>query len=184
MLDRLSPRSHSDPCTETAMTLRLPLPRAVVRLVLLAVAIFPVTAYAQEPRSAALGTRPASDSAAVAATVERYHHSLALGDSAAALALLAPDAVILESGGVETRAEYRSHHLPADIAFARGVPSQRGPIRVRVQGDAAWATSTSTTQGEFRGRAVNSAGAELMVLTRTRDGWRIAAIHWSSRTRR
>ncbi|MEW5926990.1 MAG: DUF4198 domain-containing protein [Gemmatimonadota bacterium] len=126
----------------------------------------------------------ASDSAAVAAVVERYHRALASGDSVAALGLLAPDAVILESGGVETRAEYRSHHLASDIEFARAVPSQRGPVRVRVQGDAAWATSTSTTQGQFRGRAVNSAGAELMVLTRAPNGWRIAAIHWSSRTRR
>ncbi|MET0397356.1 MAG: nuclear transport factor 2 family protein [Longimicrobiaceae bacterium] len=166
------------------MTRRLPLPRAVVRLALLAAAILPVSAYAQEPRPAAPAMRPASDSAAVAATVERYHRSLASGDSAAALALLTTDAVILESGSAESRAEYRSHHLPADIEFARAVPSQRGPLRVKVQGDAAWATSTSTTQGQFRGRAVNSAGAELMVLTRTRDGWRIAAIHWSSRTRR
>lgn len=167
-----------------AMTRRLLLPRAVIRLVLLAAAVLPLATHAQEPRADGPVTRPASDSATVAATVDRYHRSLASGDSAGALALLAPDAVILESGSAESRAEYRSHHLPADIKFARAVPSRRGPVRVKVQGDAAWATSTSTTQGEFRGRAVNSAGAELMVLTRTHDGWRIAAIHWSSRTRR
>jgi ketosteroid isomerase-like protein len=46
----------------------------------------------------------------------------------------------------------------------------------------AWATSTSTARGEFRGRPVNSEGAELMVLTRTPEGWKISAIHWSSRT--
>jgi hypothetical protein len=39
-------------------------------------------------------------------------------------------------------------------------------------------------QGEFRARAVNSVGAELAVLTRAGDGWRIRAIHWSSRARR
>ena len=127
---------------------------------------------------------PGGDSAAFAKTAHRYAAVLSAADSAAALALLAPDAVILESGGVESRAEYRSHHLPADIEFARAVRSEQGPIRVRVQGDAAWATSTSTTQGEFRGRAINSAGAELMVLMRTQQGWRITAIHWSSRTRR
>jgi hypothetical protein len=95
--------------------------------------------------------------------------------------------VILESGGVETRAEYRGHHLPGDIAFARAVKAVRSPVRVPVRGDAAWASSTSVTQGEFRGRAANSTDAELMVLTRGADaaaGWRIAAIHWSSRTRR
>lgn len=124
------------------------------------------------------------DSAAVAAAVDAYHRALSTGDSTAALALLTSDAVILESGGMESRAEYRSHHLPSDIAFASAVPSVRGPVRVVVNGDVAWASSTSTSQGEFRGRAVNSAGAELMVLIRTPDGWKITAIHWSSRARR
>ena len=124
------------------------------------------------------------DSAAVARTVEQFHRALAAGDSVGALALLAPDVVIQESGDQESRAEYRSHHLAADIEFARAVRSQQGPIRVRVRGDAAWATSTSTTQGEFRGRAINVASTELMVLTREPGGWRIAVIHWSSHTRR
>ena len=127
---------------------------------------------------------PSSDSAAVGGVIERYHRALADGDSAAALALLAPDAVILESGGLETREEYRSHHLPGDIQFARAVRSERGPVRVAVQGDVAWAVSTSTTQGTYRDRAIDSSGAELMVLSRQPDGWKIRAIHWSSRTRR
>lgn len=130
------------------------------------------------------GVIAGSDSAAVATVVECYHRALGSGDSTGALALLTSDAVILESGGIETREQYRSHHLLADIAFARAVKSVRGPIRVMMRGDAAWATSTSTTQGEFRGRPVNSAGAELMVLTRTAEGWKINAIHWSSRSRR
>jgi ketosteroid isomerase-like protein len=116
--------------------------------------------------------------------VDRFHRALATGDSVAALNLLTSDAVILESGGIETKAEYRSHHLPGDIAFARAVSRERGAIRATVRRDVAWATSTSTGRGEYRGRAVNSAGAELMVLTRTPDGWRISAVHWSSRTLR
>ena len=123
------------------------------------------------------------DSAAVVAAVRAFHAALARGDSAAAIALLAPDVRILESGGVETLDQYRGHHLPADIDFARAVPSTRGPIGVTVRGDVAWAVSTSETKGELRGRAVNSAGAELMVLTRSPAGWRISAIHWSSRRR-
>lgn len=143
---------------------------------------------------ASAGTQPAQaqrsntsfsrDSAAVVSVVDRFHRALATGDSLGALNLLTPDAVILESGGVETRVEYRSHHLPGDIAFARAVSRERGPIRVKVRGDVAWATSTSTARGEYRERAVNSAGAELMVLARTANGWRISAVHWSSRTLR
>jgi ketosteroid isomerase-like protein len=148
-----------------------------------------VAAFALLPATVTTGRASAqsmggADSMAVATVVERYHRALESGDSVDALALLTSDAVILESGGIETRAEYRSHHLPADIEFAQAVKSIRSPIRVVVRGDVAWATSTSTTQGEFRGRPINSAGAELMVLTRTTDGWKINAIHWSSRNRR
>jgi ketosteroid isomerase-like protein len=121
------------------------------------------------------------DSTAVAGVGERFHHALAKGDSAAALELLARDAVIIESGTVESLKEYRSHHLPADIAFARVVKGRRSPVDVTIRGDVAWIVATSTTRGTFRGEAVNSAGAELMVLTRGMDGWSISAIHWSSR---
>ena len=139
----------------------------------------------ESPAGARADTATASrDSAAVADAVARYHRALADGDSTAALALLAEDALVLESGGVESRAEYRSHHLPADMEFARAVRSERAAGRIVVRGDVAWASSSSTTQGEFRGRPVNSSGAELMVLSREPDGWRIRAIHWSSRTRR
>ncbi len=124
------------------------------------------------------------DSAAVMAAVDAYHAALTTGDSSAVDRLLAPGAVILESGGVETRAEYLGGHLRGDIAFAQGVPRERGPITVRVNGDVAWASSLSITQGEYRGRDINSASAELMVLERTTTGWKIVAIHWSSRARR
>ena len=130
--------------------------------------------------------RPAAtqsaDHAAVLATVRSFHDALARGDSAAALSLLAVDVRILESGGLETRDEYRSGHLPGDINFARAVPSTRAEPMVTVAGDVAWVVGTSRTTGTYRDRQINSAGAELMVLSRTPDGWRIRAIHWSSRT--
>lgn len=146
--------------------------------------VFYVGEPSRAPAQTASSMGGASDSATAVAVVERYHHALEAGDSTAALALLTSDAVILESGGIETREEYRGHHLPADIAFARAVKSIRTLSRVVVRGDVAWVASTSTVQGEFRGRAVNSAGAELMVLVRGANGWQISAIHWSSRARR
>lgn len=143
----------------------------------------PLPAQGATPQNAGLPDRPAShDSADVTAVVGRFHAALAAGDSAGAMALLAADAVILESGGVETREEYRSHHLPGDIAFARTAKSARGPLTVTVRGDVAWTSSTSTTTRETRGGTVNSTGAELVVLARSAAGWRISAIHWSSRT--
>ncbi len=124
-----------------------------------------------------------SDSAAAATVVRQFHDALVRGDSAAALALLAEDAIVLEAGTIETRAEYQRHHLPADIRFAQAVPSTRGSVRVVVAGDIAWITSSSETNGTFEDRPINGVGAELMVLSRTAAGWRIRAIHWSSRRR-
>ena len=124
------------------------------------------------------------DSGNVAQTVQRFHEALRQGDSTGALALLAPDAVVLESGDTESLAEYRAHHLPADIAFAQAVRETRSPIRVTVRGDAAWAVSTTSVLGTYRSRPIDSAGAELMVLSRTPKGWVISAIHWSSRSKK
>ena len=124
----------------------------------------------------------AADRAAVLATVHAFHAALERGDSVAALKQLAPDVQVLESGGLETLAEYRSHHLPGDMAYAKAMPSNRAEPTVVVSGDVAWVVGTSRTTGTYRERAINSAGAELMVLSRTADGWRIRAIHWSSRT--
>lgn len=145
--------------------------------------LFATAVLAAAP-SAARAQSAATDSAAVVATVDRLHAFLEQGDSAGVLALLSPELAVLESGGYEDLAEFRAHHLPADIAFARAVKSERRVRSVVVRGDAAWVSSTSVTQGDFRGRAVNSSGAELMVLARTPQGWKISAIHWSSRARR
>ena len=71
---------------------------------LVTITILPSTALAQWP----VGERE------VAAVVDSFHIAMGRGDSAAVLAFLAPDAVIVESGEVETLAEYRAHHLPAD----------------------------------------------------------------------
>jgi len=125
-----------------------------------------------------------ADSASVAKVVNGFHLALSAGDSAGARSLLASDAVIIESGGVESRSEYRSHHLPEDIQFANAVASKRATLQIRVEGSSAWTVGMSTTQGQFNGRTINSAGAESMVLTKQSAGWRIRSIHWSSRNRR
>ncbi len=125
-----------------------------------------------------------ADSATVAAVVHGFHAALQTGDSARVLRLLADDAVVLESGGQETRGEYRAHHLNADIQFSQAVTTSQRDLRVVVRGEVAWVSSVSEVSGTYRGRSVNSVGAELIVLTREADGWRIRAIHWSSRSRR
>ena len=121
------------------------------------------------------------DSAAVVATIEGFHSLLANGDGAAAVRLLAPDLVVLESGGVETRAEYFAHHLGADMQFAKAVPSERRVGAFHHEANVAWVAATSTSRGQVRDRTIDSRGAELTGLTRSGTGWLIRAIHWSSR---
>ena len=115
-----------------------------------------------------------------AAVVSAFHAALKGNNPAAVMALLAPDAQILESGHSETRAEYEKGHLAADMEFAQAVESTREKVTTRQEGEVTWVTSTSHSTGSFKGREVNSAGAELMVLSKTPDGWHIRAIHWSS----
>lgn len=133
------------------------------------------------PCVSAAGSAP--DSTAIVAVTAAFHAALAAGDSVGALALLAPDAIVLESGDLETREHYAAHHLAADIAFARAVPGERSVTGVRQEGDVAWLWATSSSRGDWDGRAVDSVGAEMMVLTRDESGWRLRAIHWSSRRR-
>lgn len=124
-----------------------------------------------------------SDSAAVVAVIDAFHTALERGDTAAVRRLLSEDVVVQEGGGVEDRAEYFSHHLPADMAFAGAVQGERRVVAVEVRGDVAWVASTSRRVGTFRDRPVDLQGAELIVLIREAEIWRISAIHWSSRSR-
>jgi ketosteroid isomerase-like protein len=124
------------------------------------------------------------DSVAVITVVEAFHKALADGDGSGAMALLAQEAVVAESGGLETRAEYESHHLPGDMAFASSVTRRSTLVQLKLSGSTAWMTSTTETRGDYRGNPIDSQGVELMVLSKERSGWRIAAIHWSSRRTR
>lgn len=130
--------------------------------------------------SAPLAAQAPSDSAAVVDAVHGFHQALAAGDSLAALGHLHADALIFESGHAETRAEYRSGHLRADIGFATATRREVTAEAVAVLGDAALYTGRSRTTGRVRDRDVDVQGTETIVLVRTSEGWRIRHIHWSS----
>jgi ketosteroid isomerase-like protein len=121
-----------------------------------------------------------SDSATVVSVIEQFHAALAGGDSAGAMALLTPDAVVLEGGSVETREDYAAGHLTADMAFLAGMTTEVVSRTVTLAADVAWVSTVSHTDGEYDGRSIKSRGAELMILGRVDRGWRIRAIHWSS----
>ena len=64
------------------------------------------------------------------------------------------------------------------------MPSKRTVLSVTVVGDAGWIASKSENVGRMGTRSINSVGAELIVLRKRDTGWKIAAIHWSSRARK
>ncbi len=124
-----------------------------------------------------------ADSLSVAGVVEQFHAAVAADDSTVATNLLAAEALILESGGQETKDQYLSHHFHGDAAFLSAATREPGTSQLHLVGDAAWVASISRIHGTSRGRDVDINSTELMVLKRTPEGWRIAAIHWSSRSR-
>ena len=111
-------------------------------------------------------------------TARGFGAALARGDSTGALAMLAEDVLIREGGRAETKAQYRSGHLRADIAYASAVTSELLADAVTISGDVALYTRRYRTTGRYRDRDIDRTSNESMVLVRTADGWRIRLVHW------
>lgn len=116
--------------------------------------------------------------------VERFTSALKAGDLPQAGALLAPDALILESGGAErSREHYLADHARADAAFLKDAKIQLIHRTARVQGNLAWVGSESALHATGKQEPVTLLSTETMVLERTPQGWRIVHIHWSSQAK-
>ena len=112
------------------------------------------------------------------AVVDTFYKAVSTGDAKAAMQLIAPDAVFVESGKIETRAEYEQNHLPADIEFESKVKGVRGPARVTFDGrDTAWVISRAEYDEGNPEKYINT---QLMILTHDTGEWRIRSISWSS----
>ena len=148
-------------------------------LLALFLTVLALASWVLEPRTASGST--VSDSSQVLTAVSAFHRALEMGDRGGALDLLSSEAVIAENGRVETSSEYASHHLEADMAFAAAVDRIPALVRIVVADSSAWVMSTTETRGMYRGKQVESQGAETVVLQKGEEGWKISAIHWSSR---
>jgi len=116
----------------------------------------------------------------VNAVVEAFYAAISAGKADAAMALIAPDAVFVESAKIESRDQYEKSHLPKDIEYESEVKGERGPLHVTMQGDTAWVISTTKYDERAQGNPDLYIITQLMVLTRSADGWRIRSICWSS----
>lgn len=155
-------------------------------MIAVAVSLADVAAAHPESHDAGVATATAVAQAArpAAATVDAFHAALRRGDTAAAVPLLADDAVIFESGGAErSKAEYAEHHLPADAAFSQAVPSALTRRAGYSDGMTAWIASEGRTTGTYKGKSLDLVTTETMVLRRVGKAWKIVHIHWSSEKR-
>lgn len=116
------------------------------------------------------------------AVVERFEQALAAGDRDTALAQLAPDLVVFESGHAErSRDEYAASHLDADIAFLKTATTRQTARRASADTDSALVLSESEVRSERNGKTTTRATLETLVLRRRDGRWQITHIHWSSR---
>ena len=134
------------------------------------------------PAALAQAARP--DSVAAVAAIGQFQAALAAGDSVRAVALLADDVLIMEGGAIQTRAEYLGGHLGADMKASQGSKGERSVIKVSILNDAAYIVSKTVTPPRGAAGSTGSELAELMVVSKTSSGWKIRAVHWSSRRRR
>ena len=155
--------------------------RATLAVAIIIPAVAGHTAAQQTKSANSTLPLPSPAARAAATSVASFHRALKQTDSVAAAAQLSADALIFESGGVErSRAEYVSHHLPADAAFAKATTRTVTAQSAKAVGDLAWVATESRTTGTFKGRAINNGSTETMVLRREGGTWRIVHIHWSS----
>jgi ketosteroid isomerase-like protein len=118
-------------------------------------------------------------------TVSAFHAALTAGDKVAAMKFLSPDVMIFESGYVErSRAEYASHHLGSDMAFAKSVVRKVLKQGEKTEGKMAIVWQETETTGMHNGKAVHSFGTETSVLEKNGDNWTIVHVHWSSRNKK
>ena len=115
----------------------------------------------------------------IVAIVDKFYGAVKAGDKKTVMGLIAPDAMFVESGKIETRAEYEANHLPADIEFEGQVKGVRGPAKVTFDsaGNAAWVISRAEYDEGNPEKYINT---QLMVLTRDNGEWKIRSISWSS----
>jgi len=143
----------------------------------------PLSAHKRAPQAGQTGMLFPSARGA-AATVDAFHAALHRGDTRGAAALLADDALIFEAGGAErSKGEYAAQHLPADAEFSRSISSAVTRRAGRSDGAMAWIATEGRTTGNYKGKALDLATTETMILRRIGSGWKIVHIHWSSAKR-
>jgi ketosteroid isomerase-like protein len=164
------------------MTHKISFPAFVVSAIML---LAPAATIAQSHAHshAAKSTPSATDPATAQITLDsQFRAALKAGNAQLAASFLSDDVLIFEGGGVErSKAEYQSHHLISDVAFASATNYEVTNRKVQVWGDTAVSPTEGRTTGQWRDRPINNVGTETMIMRRERGQWKIVHIHWSNR---
>jgi len=115
--------------------------------------------------------------------LENFQLAIINGNREKASKLLSDDARILESGSIETKKEYLSHHFSADGNFLQAMNHSVVSRKVNTTENSAWISTVSRMEGTYNNHNIKMDSAELVVLVKENEIWRISAIHWSSRNR-
>lgn len=117
----------------------------------------------------------------VIAATNAFAQAIRSGDADAVKAVVAEDLWVAEGGGLERSfAEYASHHLPSDMAFAAATTTTTVDQRVIAGEHIAVVISEFQLHGEFRGKSIHSQMVETLVLAHQGETWRVRHVHWSS----
>src|SRR3546814_202957 len=120
---------------------------------------------------------PAAAQAAVT-VAERFGTALTSGDLDTVKSLLAPEVLILESGGAErSREEYLGHHAISDAKFLKDAHRQLMRRRARTAGDLAWIGSESELHTAKDGTTLVLLSTEKKVLKQIPEGGRLLHNH-------
>ncbi len=122
-----------------------------------------------------------TDREQVAKALQNLEDAIVSNDGKTASSLLHDDAVILEGGGIETKAEYLSHHFHSDGKFLSAINREEVSKTIKIEGDVAWVSSKTKMTGTYSGREIDMNSLELAVLKKENGMWKVIALHWSSR---
>ncbi|MTI88493.1 MAG: nuclear transport factor 2 family protein [Balneolaceae bacterium] len=116
--------------------------------------------------------------------LNRFQQAIVDNNTELASSLLHDEALILESGGMETKSEYLSHHFHSDGKFLSAMERKVISREAAQEGSTIWVSTVSEMKGTYNDRDIAVNSAELAVLVSTDEGWKISALHWSSRSSR
>jgi len=140
----------------------------------------PAEASAETDGEQADGHEHEATAATPEKAVDGFHHALVAGRRDAALALLHPEATIVEGGRVETVDGYAAGHMSHDMEFLAQAAIEPLNREVEIFGKQASIVTRRHMQARIDDRQIDIVGTETATLVETDAGWRITHLAWTS----